>query len=354
MIKSIKINELSLFDLIEHKTTVADIVKERQSVERVIGGGKEYVADTKLYYVQLHQIIKAIDNKYDEEYNVATIGYEFIENILDRERDKSIIDDDGKIFIEKFKTGIDAFDDHLTDGGFAYGSVVAISGETNSGKSDVVYMMIRSAIQNGLKVHLHSYELGYLSLFRNFDFSQKNKLNSDFTKNENKNLFSIDMLAKEMSDLKRMILLRKDDGCRIFVLDSLTKITVNNILVLDKSVIDVSEMLRELAHAYGILIILIGQKDKNSKINNSFEMYGSVMQEHIFDYMFFIGYENSGNKVTSEREIVMIKNRDDDTKGAIITEYDPDTKIMKYLKDSNSLGAEDEKAENWGKKIRGE
>ncbi len=348
----IDVRDWSLKKLVTEKEIIADEISSRLSVEQTIGCDSGYRADTRWKQAQLTQVLKEIDARHDELHDVQANGFEYIENILDRETDKAVLGDDGQIMVERFKTGIEPFDEHLINGGFAYGSLAAIAGESNSGKSDVVYMMIRSALQQELKIHLHSYELGYSSLFRNFGTTQKNKLSTDFNDPKYHKLLSIDQLAKESSDLKRMIHIRADDGCRVFILDSLTKITVNGRMVLDKEVIDVVEMLRELAHTRGLIIILVGQKDKQSKINNDFEMYGSVMQMHIFDYMFFIGYEDIDNKITTEREIVMVKNRDGDTKKSIITKYDADTHSIFYLRDSDGLGGGFEKESAWSARLK--
>ena len=127
-------------------------------------------------------------------------------------------------------------------------------------------------------------------------------------------------------------------------------------MVLDGTVIDVMEELRILATERNLIIFIIGQKDKNSKVNNSNEMYGSVMQMHYLDYMFFVSYENLEDKMTSEREIVMVKNRGQDTKKSIITDFDLENHNLFYIRDGGSLGSKIEennkKIKQWSSQIK--
>ena len=92
--------------------------------------------------------------------------------------------------------------------------------------------------------------------------------------------------------------------------------------------------------------------DKEAKINNSHELMGSVLQMHDVDYLFFVGYEDRENMVTSEREITMVKNRGEDVKRSIITDYDKDRHMIYYKREGGSLGQAHNKSEKWAGKIR--
>lgn len=340
-----------LKQLKEQKIAVASIISDRFKVENTLGCDHEYRAETRKYQAHLTQIIKAIDIRYDEITQVNRIGYEFFEDIIQREKDKLIVDEDGVEVVEKFKTLVPPFDDVLLDGGFNYSSFIVIGGESNSGKSDIVFMMIRGALKQGLKVHLHNYETGNAGLFNSL--YMKDKLKIDFDNAINKGLFSVDQLAKELTELKQMINIRADEGCRIFVLDSTTKIRINGAMATKPELIDdVFETLRELAHSRGLIIIGIGQKDKESKKTNDNELFGSVMQNHILDYLFFINYENREVQVTTQREIVMIKNRGQDVKKSIVTDYDAENHSLFYVRSGSALGEQKNKIDAWASRIK--
>jgi archaellum biogenesis ATPase FlaH len=318
------VEDMSLKELKEQKDIVASLISDRLTVEKFLGCDTDYRQETRAIQSYLTSIIKGIDARYDEITSVSSLGYEFMENINDREKDKLILNDDGEMVIELFKTNVKPFDENLINGGFKYSSLIGIGGETNAGKSDIVYMIVDGALSQGLKVHFHNYELSKTDIFVNVHMKKKIKI--DFEDQINHNMLSVDNLASELTDLKRMINIRADDGCRIFVIDSFTKIKINGNLIKDnKEVDEAMETLRFLAHSRNLIIIFLGQKDKASKMSNENELIGSVQQGHIVDYLFFVNFEDRENRMTDEREIVMVKNRGQDTKKSIITGYDSAT-----------------------------
>lgn len=346
------VQEWGLRELKNRKNDMTISIQQRLNVENAIICEPDYRAETRRQQAHLAQILKAIDLRYDEMTNVNNLGYEFFEDIVARERDKMVLNEDGVEVIEKFKTLVQPFDEHLLSGGFNYSSFAVIAGESNAGKSDILFMIIRGAIQQNLKIHLHSFEIESAGLFGIY---VKDKLKSDFEGDDRiKKTFSVDTRAKELSDLKLMINMRADDGCRIFILDSTTKVRIKGAMALKPELIDeVYETLRELAHSRNLLIIGVGQKDKESKKTNDNELFGSVMQNHILDYLFFINYENRDNQVTTEREIVMIKNRGQDTKKSIITDYNKDSHSIEYIRNGGAIsGSSDSKADSWAARIR--
>ncbi len=338
----------SLKQLVEDKNSLASIVSDRLTVEAVVGCDRDYRANTKLIQADMSRILIEINKRFDEKFEVDELGYEYCEDIVERGEASVVRDDEGNIIIDKFKTNIAPLDDNLLKGGFIYGSLVSLAGSTNSGKSDIAYMLLRSALQQEIKVHLHSYELGYSDLFRNFSYEQKNKLQVNLKDEKYQKLLSIDQRAMELVSLIRMIEERSMDGCRVFVLDSLTKIRTKDGLANKENVIEVVEALREIAKRKTLLIIIIAQKDKQSKIDNRNELFGSVHQEHTFDYMLFISYEDMEEIETSERVITMTKNREDETKTTIITDYDPNTHSLFFKENKKSSN---QKNKEWLKKI---
>lgn len=343
--------DLSLQDLRIKKDNLAEVIQRRLDIETYKSCTKEYREETRRYQSALRSVLKEIDNRYDEITQVNKLKYEYYEDIIKRERDKLVLSDDGIEMVEKFPTLVAPFDTELLGGGFLYSTFTVVAGESNSGKTDIVYMFIRGAIKQGLKIHLHSYETAYAGLYNGLTL--KNKLRTDFDDSINQGIFSVDVYSKELKELVRMINIRATDGCRIFILDSLTKIRVNGQMATEKNLIDeVFETLRDLAHTKGLIIIGIGQKDKESKIENRNELYGSVMQNHIIDYLFFINYESREDLMTSRREIVMTKNRGQEMKKSIITDYDKENHTLFFVKDGNSIAGNqieknNNKIKNW-------
>lgn len=332
----LEVKDLSLQDLRIRKEDLAEIIQRRLDIEVHKSCTKEYREETRKYQNELRLTLKEIDNRYDEMTQIKKHKFEYYEDIIKRERDKLVLSDEGIEMVEKFPTLVEAFDDHLLGGGFLYSTFTVVAGESNSGKTDVVYMFIRGAIKQGLKIHLHSYETAYAGLYNGLTL--KNKLRTDFEDSINQGIFSVDVYSKELSELKTMIKSRAIDGCRIFILDSLTKIRIKGQMATEKNLIDeVYETLRDLAHTLGLIIIGIGQKDKESKIENRNELYGSVMQNHIIDYLFFINYESRDDLMTSKREIVMTKNRGQEMKKSIITDYDKENHTIYFLRDGSAI-----------------
>lgn len=348
----VDITEWGLKQLKEQKQAVSDTIKNRLVYENVMQVDKKYRAETKKLQAHLLQILKGIDLRYDEMTQVNSIGYEYIEDIIVREKDKAVLDENGKEIVERFVTGVSPLDEQLLDGGFRYGKFAVLAGESNAGKSDIAYMIVSGALKQKEKVHFHSYELGRNSLYESFYL--KDKLKIDFLgTDEYHGLLSVDMVAQDIVDLKRMINIKADDGCRIFLLDSVTKIRVGNEKVGSNiAMTEIFQTLSGLAQSRGIFILGIGQKDKEAKINNSHELMGSVLQMHDVDYLFFVGYEDRENMVTSEREITMVKNRGEDVKRSIITDYDKDRHMIYYKREGGSLGQAHNKSEKWAGKIR--
>ncbi len=346
------IEDTSLKQLIEDKNKLGSIISDRLDIEQNIGCDTAYRANTRLRQADLTRLLTEISKRFDEKFEVDELGYEWCEDILERGEATAVKDEDGNIIIDKFKTNIIPLDEELLNGGFVYGSLVSLAGSTNAGKSDIAYMFIRSAIHQELKIHLHSYELGYSDLFRLFSHDQKNKLKADLKDAKYQKLFSIDQRAMEDKSLIRMIEERSMAGCRIFILDSLTKIRTKEGMAIKDNVIGVTESLREIAKRKGLLIIIITQKDKQSKIDNRNELYGSIHQEHTFDYMLFIGYEDMDNQETSERAIVMTKNREDEAKKSIITNYDPINHTLFLKEGAETTQAKTNRVSQWADRIK--
>jgi len=372
----IDITEKSLFELIELKTDIADSISERLNVENTVGCNTAYRKETKRYQAHLNQILKGIDIRYDEKYVAESNGgAQFIEHIFSRERDKLVMDDDGNTIIDTFKTMIPVFDNYLLEDkdfnitGLHYGTLVSIAGETNSGKSDIVYMMIAGAIRQKIKVHLHSYELSYSKLAFNLDSLDKvhkNKLRINIFENpEYQELFSVDTLSSEADDLLRLIRIQAELGTKIFVLDSGTKVKVGGRLVAMDEMDSVLEELKIVAQQNDLIIIVIGQKDKASKIENRNEILGSILQSHTYDYMFFVNFINMYDKKTTQRKIEMTKARGQDVKRSVITDYNAEQNTLEMSDDqkqnrkvggyidklNNKIEENNKKAQHmWGKR----
>ncbi len=346
-----ELKNIPLKELTQEKHKLAANIAKRLTVEKTVGCDVEYRTETRRHQTTMMKLLNEIDDRFDELTKVRELGYEYGEDVIDRGEATAVRDEDGNIIIEKFSTGIEPIDDELLNGGFIYGSLVSLAGSTNAGKSDIAYMMIRSAVKQKQMIHLHSYELGYADLFRTFGSSQKNKLKVDLRDDEYRKLFSIDQKAMDSKLLIRMIEERAVDGCRIFILDSLTKIKTKEGSATKDNVIEVIESLRLIAKTEGLLIIIIAQKDKQSKIDNRNELFGSIHQEHTLDYMLFVGYEDMENIETSERIISMTKNREDETKKSIITDYDPVSHTIFLKRQVSTVEQTSEKISNWANRI---
>lgn len=355
-----KLNEMELNELITLKEELEVEILDRT---RVIKSGVQvehgYLGKLKEYQAKKRAVVKAIDNIFDELNDGVKDGYQFIEDVFARERAKASVDDDGNPILEVAQTNIEPIDDHLfanSNNGIPFGNYMAIVGESNSGKSDVVYMMIRGFINNKHKVHLHSYELGEYALYKTLSSDHKNKLRGVADDESNKKMLSVDTYSYELDDLLRVMQIRAMEGCRIFILDSISKVTINGE---NQKIEEVSEALRRVTHENGLITIVIGQKSKYDIENDVYQIYGSIQAQHHFDIMLFIELENKYDREASRRLLWLEKNREEKKMG-VITDYDHENFMIRYVSDSDgvkthdmrSKAGEHDRAERWARNVR--
>jgi archaellum biogenesis ATPase FlaH len=329
------LSRMELSELIIFKDElIADIVQMSDVIKSGIKTPKDYISRFRDLQAQKNAVLKAIDNIFDELNDGVKDGWEFIEDIFERERAKLDIDDDGFPIIETVFTNIKPFDEYLfkESKGIPFGTYMAVIGESNIGKSDIIYMMIRGFLENNEKLHFHSFEVGTSRLYRSLSKEHGNKLKGIVESNDSKKkMFSVDTKSSEWDDLERMINIRYLDGCRIFIIDSLTKVTINKELGNYETI---SDRLLKLAHNLNVIIIIIGQRSKYDNDNNNYVIFGSVMVQHHLDTAIFIDFENPKNRATSERMIWMEKHRDYRKKG-MITSYISDEHSLSFVRESD-------------------
>jgi archaellum biogenesis ATPase FlaH len=349
------LKEMELSDLIEFKDVlINDILIMSSVIQSGVKTPKDYIAKFRDLQAQKNAVLKAIDNIFDELNDGVKDGWEFIEDIFARERAKLDIDIDGNPIIETVLTNITAFDEYLLkeSNGIPFGTYMAVIGESNIGKSDVIYMMIRGFLENNEKLHFHSFEVGTSRLYKSLSQDHSNKLRGLIENNDSKKkMFSVDTKSSEWADLERMINVRYLDGCRIFIIDSLTKVTIGRQLGDYETV---SDRLLKMAHNLNIILIIIGQRSKYDNDNNNYVIFGSVMVQHHLDTAIFMDFENPKNRGTTERLIWMEKHRDYKKKG-MITKYEEINHNLDFVRESDGVrkSVEDQKiAEQEAKKAK--
>jgi len=335
------LQELELHELVTYKDNLDEEIVIRT---RVVKSGIEvehgYLGKLKEYQAKKRAVINAIDEIYNGLNEGIKDGYQFMEDVWKRERDKMSIDDDGNPILEVAHTGISPIDDHLflnSNSGIPFGNYMGVIGESNSGKSDIVYMMIKGFINDKHKVHLHSYELGEYALYKTLSSDQHNKLRNVLDIQTNHKMLSVDTQSYELSDLIRIMRLRALDGCRIFILDSLPKVTING----DKADIEiVSEEIRRATHDNSLLTVVVGQKSKYDIENDIYQIYGSIQVQHHFDIMLFIELENKHDREATRRILWLEKNREEKKMG-VISDYDMELHELKYIEASSGIKQHD-------------
>lgn len=335
------LKEMELHELVKLKDELDEEIVIRS---RVVKSGVEvahgYLGKLKEFQAKKRAVILAIDKIYDEINEGIKDGYQFMEDIWKRERDKLSVDDEGNPILEVAQTGIEPIDDYLflnTNNGIPFGNYMGVVGESNSGKSDIIYMMIRGFINNKHKVHLHSYELGEYALYKTLSSDQHNKLKNVLDSEKNHKMLSVDTSSYELEDLIRVMRIRALDGCRIFILDSLPKVTIDG----SKADIEiVSEEIRRATHENSLLTIVIGQKSKYDIENDIYQIYGSIQVQHHFDIMLFIELENKYDREATRRILWLEKNREEKKKG-VISDYDINLHSLRYVGKSDGNKSHD-------------
>ena len=353
------LKDMELHELIKLKEGLEVEIIDRT---RVVNSGIEvehgYIGKIREFQAKKKAVLAQIDKIFDELNEGVKDGYQFAEDIFAREKAKLSLDDDGRPIMDTVSTNIDAFDDHLfkkSNGGIPIGSYFGIVGESNSGKSDIVYMMMRGFLENGEKIHFHSYELGESSIYRTLSSDHKNKLRGIAEQENMKKMLSVDTQGYEIDDLIRIIKIRAMDGVRIFIIDSLTKITINGSL---GEVEIISDALLKLTHELNILTVVVGQKSKSDIENDIYQIYGSIQVQHHFDILLFIELENKFDRLATRRMLWLEKNRED-KKDGVITDYNEDEFKINYVEDSDGTKSHSmsqkagahSKATSWAKKI---
>ncbi len=332
----IKLDELELYELVALKQELEEEIKVRTNVIKSgIQVEHGYQGKLREFLAKREAVVKSIDLIFDEIHDGITDGYSFAEDLFEREGAKASVDDDGNPMIEVAKTHIDPFDNHLfkaSNHGIPFGSYMGIVGESNSGKSDIVYMMISGFLNSEYKVHLHSYELGHNALWRTLSSTQRNKLRGAVDGESRRKMLSIDTQSYELEDLLRVMNLRILDGCRIFILDSLTQVMINGE---NNRVEEVSNALRRMAHSdANLIIVVIGQKSKHDIENDIYLIYGSVQVQHHFDILLFVELQNRYDREASQRILWLEKNREEKKRG-VISGYDDDLFSLTFITESD-------------------
>ena len=335
------LQEMELHELVELKNGLdEEIIARTIVVKSGIKVEHGYLGKLKEYQAKKRAVLNAIDEIYNSMNDGIKDGYQFMEDIWKRERDKMSVDDDGNPILEVAQTGVEPIDDYLfanSNNGIPFGNYMGIIGESNSGKSDIMYMMVKGFIANKHKVHLHSYELGEYALYKTLSSDQHNKLKNVLDDEDNHKMLSVDTQSYELDDLIRVMRLRALDGCRIFILDSLPKVTIKG----EKADIEiVSEEIRRATHDNSLLTVVVGQKSKYDIENDTYQIYGSIQVQHHFDIMLFIELENRYDREATRRILWLEKNREEKKRG-VVSDYDIKLHQLIYVEDSDGNKSHD-------------
>ncbi len=329
-------------DLIKQYHALINLLDDRETVTKVVGASKEYLAETNRLYEQKKTIKKEITAHYDKIRFGRVGGYETTSEFLERMKNTLELDEDGNIINEYYKLGIKAIDNTFFNGkGVFSNSFIAIGADSGTGKTTLALNIIGSLAMQDVKSQFYSFEMGDRQFYNEISVKAKNKLKR-LMESEHADNLTFDFHSRDIEDLANSIQMRHDDGVKAFVIDSYLSIySGHDEFKKMKTVVD---MLATMKKELGILIILIGQVSKNDSFNGTFEFHGGNILKYESDVSIFIKLLE-GEEDTNKRHIHCEKNRifEENAKKGIVTDYNFKTHLIEKIADFKDYKGVDNK-----------
>jgi replicative DNA helicase len=216
--------------------------------------------------------------------------------------------------IETIPTGIKAIDDNL--GGIVKGAFIQLAAASGAGKTTLMVKILSSLAKHEKVVHF-DFEMGQVKMHRMLS----NYLKTDTQKKN----YKIDFTHNTLDALVDKIMIAKEMGVEIFVIDSMMKIITD-----DKNRYDaerrISEKLSEITARHNKTIVLINQLSKEALKEGRGGLKGNIEQEYNSDIILLLQKralpkekpEDIQRFDETKRKLVCSKNRFGDVFEAII------------------------------------
>jgi len=226
-----------------------------------------------------------------------------------------------------YSTGID-FLDEVLDGGFETGQLITITGEQESGKTQLVNQILFN-VAKGFKCLYFSLEFNERQLARYTKKKIKNCNIVDKKIFENIQVITDEIHTGEINDI--LLDIKKEyrkNGVKFVVIDSQMMLFEDdeNLQTSEEKTTSIFRKLHSLSKKLDILIILIAQSSKEDNKIKKVEIFGSKKAAHLARIMIHINYDKQDDikNSTGKREILIAKNKQNGKIASIEVFFDKD------------------------------
>jgi len=212
-----------------------------------------------------------------------------------------------------YSTGLE-FLDKVLDGGFEMGQLVTITGEQESGKTQLVNQILFNIAQ-GFKCLYFSLEFNKRQLIEYTKHKIKT-CNFDIDRFDNIKVITDEMTTGNIDDVIIAIKQKyRKYGTKFVVIDSQMMIYEddenNKYTTSEEKITSIFRKLHNLSKKLDICILLIAQSSKEDNKSRKIEIFGSKKAAHIARIMIHINYdrEKDAEEQNGIREIFIAKNK---------------------------------------------
>jgi len=212
-----------------------------------------------------------------------------------------------------YGTGLE-FLDNVLGGGFELGQLVTITGEQESGKTQLVNQILFN-IASGFKCLYFSLEFNERQLI---EYTKKKikSCNLSFDRFDNINVITDEMTTGNIDDILIDIKQEyRENGTKFVVIDSQMMLyeddTTLKYSTSEERITSIFRKLHNLSKKLDICILLIAQSSKEDNKSRKIEIFGSKKAAHLARVMIHINYdrEKDAEEQNGTREIFIAKNK---------------------------------------------
>ena len=218
---------------------------------------------------------------------------------------KDLLNEENEI-IERYMTGLNFIDEPL-GGGFEMGQLVAVMGDAEAGKTQLINQIL-SNVGRGHKCLYFALEFNKRKIKRYFNKKLREKTISQEALN-NIYIVTQDTMETEINNIAELIRLSTYIGIKFIAIDSSMMLYDNN-LIGEAETTEIFRKLHELANKLDILILLITQMSKEDNKAKRASIFGSQKAAHFCDIIFYIAInrDTDTNEIIN-REFIIQKNK---------------------------------------------
>ena len=243
--------------------------------------------------------------------------------------------------IEKYATGIEWIDRYF-DGGFEMGQMIAILGDAEAGKTQLVNQILCNVANNN-KCLYFALEFNKRKLIRYFKRKLRNKTVTEKALN---NIYPItpDVLKDEeilnILEIMKYAVIKK--GIKFIVIDS-SMMIYRDKMVGEAEISEIFRLLHDFANKNDILLFVITQASKDDNKNNRVAIFGSQRATHLSDIIFYIKVERNENNEIINRKFVIQKNKQEGKYGVVDLDFDRELLLFSENTSKSNTGTKQTK-----------